>query len=280
MDFAVAGWPPRGLRLIRASWGSAGLLFAALGVSCSRYFVATDEADGGGHDAGGADAASVDGPAEGASTDGGSEADSPCVAPPPSSIFCDDFDHGAFGAAWDTADAPLLSLESSEPASPPRSIRAQFSPGSSDYTSVLVKKLALGGSANVRVELDLRVDTSMGDRPYPFGIVFTNTTGPDYKIAFTLDTNGVEESGSVQQAHVPSSSPPDIGPTYTHVAMSIRRAGTVDLEIGGVTYLSNVSLLGGSTVGRLDCYLRLGVFYGAMASTWDARIDNVLVTTF
>jgi hypothetical protein len=279
----------------RGRLARAAVLVVLSGVACDRYFVTSDVAsdagrtdagkldagpsDGGPFDAGtdaGGDASPGDSAPDAATKDAGGDAStSPCTTPPATSIFCDDFDQGALGATWDSVDTTFLGLDTLEPASPPRSLSAIFTPAGADHVGVLDKKLVGLGTSNVRIALDLRVDASTGNRPYPFGLLFTS----DYKIAFTLDVNGVEESGTVQKTH-PTGAPTIQGAAFTHVVMSVHRAGTVDLEIDGTAYLTSEPLMGGSTAAEADCHLRLGVFYGAAASSWNARIDNLLVTTF
>ena len=246
--------------------------------SCKAYYVAPDDAGSDGAtvpgDSGVPDASGLD--------DSPSSADvaapaSPCTSPAASVVFCDDFDTGALGAKWDDANAPLCSLDVNVAKSAPQSLHVVLPDTGSEQASHLTKGVPVPLSSNVRVAFELWIDVP--GAAYPFGLWFH-----DYNLTWSPVDLKVTES-IPQDSGTPTFAFHDApGPvpqrTWVHVELEVdRKNGKATFHLG--TQSSTFALAGAAFVALDDVPgLFMGLFDAGPHVSWDAHIDNVVVSTF
>lgn len=218
--------------------------------------------------------------AERTGPDAGSDASraaSPCAAQPPNTVLCEDFDRGELGASWTDSTMLFGSLDTAESRSPPRSLRVTTRPPPPrEFSEYLARALGVDAAANVRIELDLRVDRDSGG-VFPVGL-FCGTAG--YAIGLMLGGALVEQGGGVTYTRHPVDLPFPPG-QWRHLALRVRRGdGTVELDVDGAPVLGATRLAGAGLVAAGDCRLAIGVYFAPPGTDWDARLDDVVVTTF
>jgi hypothetical protein len=255
-------------------------LGAAL-ASCRGFYVLPDSAaDGGPTDGGVADgAAAADG--SGATTDAGADAmgalPSPCIDKPASTLLCDDFDTGALGDPWEARGDPATyfsqgSLDTTTWKSSPRSLHVQVKKQGTEQTGYLRKAFTLAAADNVRFEFDLQIHAS--GLAYPFGVFFGN-----YSITFNFDNKAIVESipNQSQANHVTSAVFPE--GVWQHVQLDIvRSTAKATFKVGSSS--DTFTLTGSSFLTMGACALQLGVYDAGANVTWDASMDNAVLSTF
>jgi hypothetical protein len=271
-------------------------------VSCGEYFIlpgapgdGVGALEDGGTDGWRGDAGRSDVPDAGGSFDatasdagdakGSDTGSSPCLAPPPGTVFCDDFDHASFGALWDggaPAQSPALGLVSDEFRSAPSSLQAvATSGGGDDQARVLDTRLPIDANADIHVAFELLID-EVG-AAYPFGLVFHGPS--DLFISFNLDKTSIQEivweGGTVNHSRDATHAADGGVPAGQWVVVDLflhRADKSLELSLGGRRVLT-ASIQNADLLSNEDCHLHVGLYYAAKDVDWRAHFDNVIVRT-
>jgi hypothetical protein len=198
-----------------------------------------------------------------------------------STLFCDDFDHGAIGATWDSAmttAGATLALDSTTFRSPPSS--GAFTSGGNSSAANLIKSVA-ASVGNYRVAFSLRVATPpSASSAYQIIATFANGNGAQLELlegtgGFSVNDR-INGTYDTQYSDVPGL---DVG-AWHDVVVHLKFAAS-----GGTTSAS-VDVDGTNVVPSFDVAsafnqpsalkIALGVVFGAGSST-SINFDNAAI---
>lgn len=244
--------------------------------SCRDYYVhdtLTDAEALPANDAGAVDGAVYDSTLE-VGPDAGS---SPCLAPPPKTLFCDDFDVGLLGSRWDRTNLEHGAFDEAIFLSGPRSYRLALPSTNREVAEYLGKKLAIGDSDNVELDVDMRLDQFA--KVYPLGFIF----GANHGIVLNLDGYVNEQGGPTNYGGFPIADGALPFNTWRHVTLRVRRGSSfsVELLVNGTVAVPVSKLVNPSDVMTTTSVVALiGLYYAPKDTPWGANFDNFLVQTF
>ena len=230
--------------------------------------------------------AGADGAASDAAAGDAPSSSSPCATV---HAFCDDFDTGTtdLAARWDvlhTTAGPML-LDTTQPKSPPRSLRMHLTPTTGNKDSRLGKNVAVI-SGTARVELDIFIPTPAG--PWtevdPIGVQLTPTpTGYDFHGLYLVtrsDSTFLQYFASKKAGNLDNRAPLSTisKDVWHHVVITFSYATTppkgtisVDGDVGSVDMVTPVAT-------KLE--LQLGASYTQDTNLdWSLYFDNATIDT-
>jgi hypothetical protein len=216
-------------------------------------------------------------PPDDAASDGGKEAGVDLCA---GTVFCDDFDTGAFGAKWEirTDGVGSMDFDGTPAMSPPHAVLATIAAGHSGAQRYLTKHLdELPPTNDVEIELDLRLDAACDGNILDLGTDATT----DYLFRIYADTgalrlseyNQQSDSGVVQKDLASLPAMPIA--VFQHVKLRANLGAKIgEYWVNGVLQQS-VPLAPDVPSGI--AHFRIGIVYQNSGTGCSVRYDNVQV---
>jgi hypothetical protein len=210
-----------------------------------------------------------------------------CATRSPAPAFCDDFDRGALGAAWDAlvqTAGSAVALDPSTFTSAPQSLAVRSKAvGGGEFGNVLLRKTVSSTAPRAKLAFDFQGDPA----PTSGGPVAIATLDMSLNHLFTLylrDEGALDAGASAGPALVELA--PVVGQTRYPFTLPALTAGQfvrveidvdlgtqrADVRFGGATVLSQIAIAGGATSQPT---IRVGVLSTGPQPAYAARFDDV-----